>query len=237
MSDQYKIPKDGLVAMTLADIPNLVASVRNNAPYPKYTGSETPGNTLPPLLSSVVNVNYDAKSLLQHAILNKDITEEMAEELLVQYENDPLKLSGLLNDFARMRVNYLMEMDWTEFDRGGYGEELAAKNLTRYKLKKYLQFGKRTNGVIDNASFLKFAIDNGYIETNCEWNYEETASNTREVIYNKIYNQIISFADCLLNKSWDELSEQELTRLKQEAFPSYKKKYLEKFGIQYTEPF
>lgn len=192
-------------------------------------------NALEYTTSTPTKVKIDVKPLIAASILAKDITEEMGQELMKQYANDPDKLIELLDEFSKLRINQLMSMDWKEFDRGGYGVELAEKYKTGYKLKSYLEFAKKTNGIIDNSAFLKFAVDNGYIENPGDWNYQETGTNTPAVIFNRIYNQILQSTETLMKSSWDELTAKQLDRLKQEAFDSYKKKYLQKFGVKYQD--
>lgn len=183
----------------------------------------------------------DIRSLLASSIMDKDITEETAQALEDRFKNDdslnPVEdLRNLLKEFAQMRIDNLMAMPWDEFDKSGLGEEFARKYLTGYKLKRYLQFGKQSNGLIDNTAFLKFAVDNGYIAADFPtWNFEETASNTKEVIFNKIYNHVEQSTKYLIDSDWDNLSLDQLSRLKEEAFSAYKQKYMSKFGIEYKD--
>ena len=183
-------------------------------------------------------IDIDINGLLASAIKDNDITQEIAQELKKQYENKPYDLPPILQSFANLRLNFLMALDWNELDKSNQlSEELQQKFLTGYKLKRYIQFGKKSNGGVDNEAFLKFAIDNGYIDKEFPtWNFEEGGTNTKEVIFNRIYDMIIDSTNRLM-KPLDNLSEDQINRLKQEAFASYKRSYFQTFGIVCNETF
>ena len=83
----------------------------------------------------IFDSSVNTEALLKTAINNNDISPEVAQQLRVQYQNDPKKLQLLLNDFSKMRVDHLMSLDYDQLDKKGLLEELKEKHLQGFQQK------------------------------------------------------------------------------------------------------
>jgi hypothetical protein len=175
------------------------------------------------------NKNMDVSKQLSIAYKNKDITNEMMQQLSNDFTNKPQELSRVLRALADERLRYLMSLSWSELDKSGESEELYNKYLAGYKFKKNQAFGG-ANKIAQDAIFDGFFTQgdvNGW-----KWNFGDDVDKLIQVMYNAIQNKI----NLLMDKSWDKLStDNELDFLKLNYLQGFKQKYLSKFGIEYTD--
>jgi len=192
------------------------------------------------------SVNID--SLLKTAINNNDISPEVAQQLRVQYQNDPKKLQLLLNDFAKMRVDHLMSLDYDQLDKKGLLEELKEKHLQGFQQKFHTHFGKDHKSVneqkggngSDIATEIKrlkeFAVKNNDIDPGAAEmmvnNFKNDPQKLKKLLQDTSKNRI----DHLMSFTWDKLDKKGLLEeLKEKYLNGFKQKYLEKFGIEYKQ--
>ena len=90
------------------------------------------------------DINIDVDEALRKSVVNKDITQDTADQLKQQYLNAAKGLTALLLQFAQQRIDYLMGLSWDELDKGdSLLEELKRKYLSGYEQKFYEAFGRK----------------------------------------------------------------------------------------------
>lgn len=172
---------------------------------------------------------------LSLAIKENDITPDMAGQLKVQYKEDARKLFALLDTLAQMRIEQLMEVDFNELDRSNLGEELNTKFKLGFELKRFMAVvGKKKFGSVDPVALLEFAIDKGCISLDHKEFIKNGFENDDEGMRNSVLNRITTHVNFLMDSSFDTLFEQKkLSHLKEIFMSGFKRKYKEKFGINY----
>jgi len=152
----------------------------------------------------------------------------------------------LITEFRKMRIEYLMSLDFDELDKLGFLEELQTKYLQGFQQKWFARYGKHHKSFTETGStavkqkeidaLIQFAIDNKDItaELGTMWkkNFKDDPDKLLQLVKEAPQKRI----DQLMNLSWENLDTNNLLEeLKRKYLEGYKIKYHQKFGIEYKE--
>jgi len=191
--------------------------------------------------------NIDFNKLIKDALVNKDITEQQCSVLIDNCEKNPdsiICLPKTLEEFRNMRVNYLISLGYDELDKKGLSEELKTKSLEGFQQLYFVKFGKHhsTSTVLkvdkglkqEIENLIQYAIDTKVITPELAAELKRGLSDNLPLLKERILHLLDQNDESLKSRPWDELEKFGLLEeLKKLHFEVFKKKFKEKFGIDY----
>ena len=187
--------------------------------------------------------------LLGISVKRNDITSETALQLKNQYEDSQKgrrDLSALLFEFAKDHIHFMMLQTYDDLDKKGLLPELKEKYLFGFTQIYYLRFGvgygsneKKSSALkTDGELLLQFAVDNGIVNEDLEYNlkYAYSQKKDSELLYQSVLKSIKQFIDRFEEENYDQIKNLgKLDKLKEIYYTCFIQKYLEKFGFEYKQ--
>jgi hypothetical protein len=201
---------------------------------------------VPNLLSDADSKNINIDEELTKAYNNKDITKDQQALLKQHFNNDGNGLVSILEEFRKMRINYLMSLEWDDLDKQNLLDELKGKYLLGFQQKYNVKFGKQHLSFTQDKKKpdlkkqielqAQFVIDNKDETPDmvAAWkqNFKDDPNKLLKLLKEATQKRI----DELMSMEWSELDKDSLLpELKKKYFDGFKSKYKQKFGIDYKE--
>ncbi|MEP7317121.1 MAG: hypothetical protein ABI921_00210 [Panacibacter sp.] len=181
--------------------------------------------------------------LLKEAVKSKNITPEQAAIFKEQWDGQPDKLKPLLDEFAKLRLRFLMGLDWDELDKKDLLSELKEKFIAGYQMKYFLQFGYGPNEkklsknakpaeYVNIDDLLAWAVENKYLDQVTAEGWKRNFGKDPEHLLKMVSDIPLTRLESLMQNSWDELDKDGLLdELKNISLASFREKFKSRFGV------